>query len=368
MKFCFLSLMNGSYWGGSEELWFRLSLWMAREKNEVTVICYDWEQKKEKLDQLRNAGAMVHLMPRKRSFFSRLTIKRILKKIDWEDQEMVLINQGGYKEVVYAPFNDLHKRMKKYILTFHNYDETENLSSARRNSLEQWMNHAAINAGAAGKIFEVIEKNFQIPCDRSQVWPNPVTIEPPLTNTNYPPISEDSVHWSVLAELDIHRKAQDLLIDVLSAPKWKERNWVLHLYGRGKDEQRLRQLIDQHQLEHKVILEGFQQDIPRILQQTHVLIQCTRIDAMPLSVVEAMAMSRPCLVSSVGEMPAWIENGINGWVCDNIAMETLDRSLEQCWNDRNKWEQMGVKAYERFREKYPIPYEEEIFSRLRSIS
>ena len=70
--------------------------------------------------------------------------------------------------MVYAPFNDLYKKMKKYILTFHNYDETEILSYTRRNSLEQWMSHAAINAGAAARIFEVIEKNFQIRCDHTK--------------------------------------------------------------------------------------------------------------------------------------------------------------------------------------------------------
>lgn len=368
MKICFLSLMNGSHWGGSEELWYRVALWMARHEHQVTVVCYDWEEKKEKLDQLRHYGAVLHLLPRKRSLFSQWSLKKKINNINWEDQELVLVNQGGYKEVVYPPFEDLYKRLKKYILAFHNYDETEKLSPKRITSLTHWMTNASLNVGAATRIFEVIENNFGISRQATQVWPNPVTVEPPATFTPYPSLENGHYHWSVLAELDIHRKAQDLLIDVLSADKWKQRNWKLHLYGRGKDEQVLRNRIAQYRLEGKIILEGYQKNIINILQHTHILIQCTRIDAMPLSVVEAMSLSRPCLVSKVGEMPAWVENGRNGWTCETLSADMLDRTLEQCWNDRDQWEEKGRAAFETFKEKYPLPYEENIFERLRSIS
>jgi glycosyltransferase involved in cell wall biosynthesis len=171
----------------------------------------------------------------------------------------------------------------------------------------------------------------------------------------------------VLAELDIRRKAQDLLIETLSADKWKQRNWTLHLYGRGKDEQKLRELIAHHRLEGKIILEGFQKNVKQILEDTHLLVQCTRIDAMPLSVVEAMAMSRPCLVSATGEMPSWIVNGKNGWVCDALTIPQLDLTLEKCWNEQEQWEAMGKTAFAVFKQKYPLPYEEELFDRFKSI-
>ena len=36
----FLSVMNGSAWGGSEEQWFRLALWMAKKKyDELNYSC-----------------------------------------------------------------------------------------------------------------------------------------------------------------------------------------------------------------------------------------------------------------------------------------------------------------------------------------
>lgn len=368
MKICFFSLMNGSHWGGSEELWYRVALWMAEHGHEVGVVCYDWKAKNEKLDSLRNAGAFIHLLPAKRSLFSQWALKKKIRNIKWEEQDLVFVNQGGYKEVVYSPFQHLYKRMKKYILAFHNYNETEKLSSRKIASLSQWMANAYLNAGAARRIFEVIKNNFGISNQHTEVWPNPVTIIPPASLTPYPLVKDGHYHWSVLAELDIHRKAQDLLIDVLSADKWKERNWKLHLYGRGKDEQALRNRIAQYQLEGKIILEGYQKDIANILQQTHVLIQCTRIDAMPLSVVEAMAYSRPCIVSKVGDMPAWVVNGENGWVCESVSAETLDQTLELCWNEREQWEEKGKLAFETFKEKYPIPYEETIYQRFRSIS
>ncbi len=360
--------MNGSYWGGSEELWFRMALWLAKQKQEVIVACYDWEGKKDKLDQLRAFGVTVHLLPRKKSLLSPFELKKVINNIPWEGYDLVFVNQGGYKEVVYPPFDQLYTRLKKYILAFHNYDEMEILSANRVNSLQQWMSKASLNVGAAGKIFEVLENNFGISSEKKQVWPNPVTIDLPTSFISFPELKNGCFHWSVLAELDLHRKAQDLLIETLSSEKWSQRNWILHLYGRGKDEQRIHEMIDHYHMGEKIKLEGFQKNVKQILQNTHVLIQCTRIDAMPLSVAEAMSMSRPCLVSNVGEMPAWIENGKNGWVCDELTNIEMDRVLEKCWNDRENWEEMGRNAFNTFRQKYPIPYEEELFNRLRSIS
>ena len=368
MKICFLSLMNGSHWGGSEELWFRMGLWLAKQKQEVSVACYEWEGKKDRLDQLRAFGVTIHLLPRKKTLFSPFALKKAINTIPWEDYDLVFVNQGGYKEVVYPPFDQLYARMNKYILAFHNYDETETLSEKRVVSLQQWISNASLNVGAAGKIFDVLENNFGIHTEKKQVWPNPVTIDLPNSYSPFPGLINGCFHWSVLAELDLHRKAQDLLIETLASEKWRQRNWILHLYGRGKDELKIQKLIIDNHLEEKIILEGFQKNIKQVLEQTHVLIQCTRIDAMPLSVVEAMAMSRPCLVTNIGEMPAWVENGKNGWVCNELTIAELDSMLEKCWNDRENWEEMGRNAFDTFRKKYPIPYEEELFNRFRSIS
>jgi glycosyltransferase involved in cell wall biosynthesis len=170
----------------------------------------------------------------------------------------------------------------------------------------------------------------------------------------------NSCIWIMLAELDTARKAQDILINTLSSAKWKARNWELHLYGKGKDKGMLEKLISESGLQNKVLLQGFTSNIKQTLQDCHLLLQCTRIDAMPLSVVEAMSMARPCVVSKVGDMPVWVEDNITGFVCNDITEQGIDETLENCWQQKDNWDAMGKKAFETFTKKYPQPYEEKI--------
>ncbi len=62
----FFSLMNGSAWGGSEELWYKTALWMCSNGYEVGICCYDWEEKKNKLPVLQNKGCTLYLLAEKK--------------------------------------------------------------------------------------------------------------------------------------------------------------------------------------------------------------------------------------------------------------------------------------------------------------
>jgi len=74
---------------------------------------------------------------------------------------------------------------------------------------------------------------------------------------------------------------------------------------------------------------------------------------MPISVTEALAMSRPVIASDVGDMPLWINEGINGWIAKKACIEEIDRVLENAWQQRNKLEEMGRESYKIFKQKYP---------------
>ena len=242
----------------------------------------------------------------------------------------------------------------------HNYNENAVLSFQKQKLLQQWTSGAQMNFGATEKIFEVIERNFSISIEKKQTLINPITFQPDVQANPYPAVADDTCIWVMLAELDTSRKAQDILIKTLSAPKWKARNWQLHLYGKGKDNDKLEQLIIELGLQNNVFLKGFTTNIKQTLIDCHLLLQCTLIDAMPLSVVEAMATGRPCVVSKVGDMPAWVEDNENGFVCPAIAVEGVDEALENCWQQKNNWAAMGKNAFETFIKKYPQPYEEKI--------
>ena len=112
---------------------------------------------------------------------------------------------------------------------------------------------------------------------------------------------------------------------------------------------------------------GLLKNVKEVLTNSHVLLQLTHIDAMPISVTEALAMSRAVIASDVGDMPLWINEGVNGWIAEKVCIEEIDRVLENAWQQRNKLEEMGKESYKIFKQKYP-EHPVEYFLNLASIS
>jgi glycosyltransferase involved in cell wall biosynthesis len=352
----FISLMNSTAWGGSEEIWYKSALHLAVRNQNVGVCCFNWEGKEEKLQQLQNAGCKLYLLPGKsetKSLWGKYKLNEALYSIPFSDYKKAIVNQGGWKDVAHGPFKKLYQKLPSYILIFHNYDMLEKLQGNKKKSLHNWVQNAQKNIGDADRIFSVIKNTCNLDIPRNHVLFNPVTIQLPDCETPFTSPAENRLELTVLAELDVKRKAQDVLIQALSVEKWKNRNFMLNIYGNGKDKQILEKLITDTGLSSKIFLNGFTKEVKEVLTNSHVLLQLTHIDAMPISVTEALAMSRAVIASDVGDMPLWIKEGVNGWIAGKVCVEEIDRVLENAWQNRNKLEEMGKESYRIFRQKYP---------------
>ena len=219
-------------------------------------------------------------------------------------------------------------------------------------SLQNWIGHAQVNLAASEKIFKTITENLGIKIPNQKIFINPVTFQPPEQPLPYLSI-QNKIVMVMLATLDTKRKAQDILIQTLSKEKWKQRNWELHLYGTGDDYVQLENIILTHNLQSKVFLKGFTNTVKDVIASSHLVLQVTHKDAMPISVMEAMAIGRPVIVSNVGDMPAWIKHNENGWIVNKTDIDAIDETLEMAWSNKNQWELMGEKAFEVFHNRYP---------------
>jgi glycosyltransferase involved in cell wall biosynthesis len=359
----FLSLMNGDAWGGSEELWFQAALYAARNGYRVGCAFYDWPQKQSRITQLRQAGCELYLFPNKgrekRTFLERMQYKLTKRKVRWYSAklpfsayDLTVINQG-YLEVVDHYWKGLFNYIDNYVLLYHNFNENDTIKRRKRPLLKKWVLQAKRNLFASERTKTFLENQLSIFVPNVGTLINPLTFPAPDKPTPFPPVQDGAFVFIMLAALDVHRKAQDNLVKALSAEKWKERNWKLFLYGGGQSKPVLEQLISDGGLQNKIILKGHTNDAKKALSEAHVLLQLTHIDAMPLSVIEALAIARPVAVSDVGDMPKWVNEGKNGWVSSNASVEAIDQTLEKCWQDRLKWEEMGQYSYQVFRQKFP---------------
>lgn len=367
--------MNGAAWGGSEELWYKTALYLANNGAKTGCAVYAWPQKEERLKGLESAGCAVYRFPQRdksgnkamkllKKIRHQKSLQRIVDALPLTDYETIVINLGGF-EIYAAQWKNLYKRLSRYALVFHNYNETHLFSLRQKRILRAWIQNASVNLFAAAPIKKMLERALNLQLNNGAVFINPITFAPPAQAIPFPPPPNGTYVFAVFAALDVSRKAQDKLINVLSTRQWKQRPWQLRLYGEGGDKALLQKLIDDAGLQTKVFLKGHTGNVAGAMRESHLVLQLTAVDAMPLSVMEAMAVGRPLAVTRIGDMPAWVHEEENGWVC-NSDEESINACLEKAWQRRDEWEAMGLRSFQIFRQRFPVQTEEAFLERLRS--
>jgi glycosyltransferase involved in cell wall biosynthesis len=360
--------MNGAAWGGSEELWFQTALYAAEHNYKVGCAFYEWPQKKDRIERLKNAGCEIYLFSNKgkekRTLIERLQhkitkrkVKKYAQTLPLSQYDITVINLG-HLEIISHYWKDFHKHVKDYALLFHVHNEQDYVKTKRKNLLKKWVLNARHNLFASVRTKIFLENQLAIEVPNAGILINPITFKAPEECPPYAPLNNGNYLFIMLAALDVKRKAQDNLVKALSSTQWKKRNWQLYLYGSGESEQQLKRLVEETKLSGKIILKGHSNDVKGALTEAHLLLQMTHIDAMPLAVVEALAMAKPLVVSDVGDMPEWVTENVSGWISDNASVESINAALEKSWQNRDNWEKMGKISYQIFKEKFPeIPEE-----------
>jgi glycosyltransferase involved in cell wall biosynthesis len=373
----FISLMNGAAWGGSEELWYKTVLHALEKGNKVACVVYHWPAKENKMKVLSDAGAAVIYLPNKGidtkgiigkiqyKITKKILLKRAIAKLPVDRYGLVVFNLGAF-EIIRPLWRDFYKRLNKYFLLFHNYNEHESFNQQEKEALSSWLMKSSKNLFASKKIREVLERKLDVQILNAEILLNPITFLPPENIQPYPTLKNGNYSFIMLAALEVYRKAQDKLIEVMSSRKWRERNWTLELYGEGKDKDYLSDLIEKFKTRDKIFLKGHSGNIKTVLQNAHLVLQLTHLDAMPLAVVEAMAMSRPLVVTDVGDMPEWVHTEVNGWVSKDSSADEIDKTLEKAWQQKERWEQMGKESFKIFSLKFPEKPEQILWEKIKN--
>lgn len=372
----FISLMSASPWGGSEELWYKTAMLAITRGWKTGCAVYHWPQKEIRLKEFADRGGEIIYFPNKgrnkktlaeriQNKISKIRIKQVINSLPLANYDIVVLNMGAF-EITMPAWRNFFRQMEKYIVLYHNYREGEIFTGVKKLAVQNFSHHARMNLFASRRIKEVLEEKSGIMINRAGILLNPISFLPPTQPHTYPSTA-NGYRFVMLAALETGRKAQDELINALAAEKWRRRNWTLHLYGEGKDKEKLNSLINMQKLQDRVFLEGQTTDVKTVLENAHILLQLTHQDAMPLSVVEAMAMARPVAATGIGDMPYWVKDGNNGWISRNATAAEIDITLEKAWQEREDWKSYGESSFRIFKEKFPLSVEEDLLEKIRSL-
>ncbi len=121
----------------------------------------------------------------------------------------------------------------------------------------------------------------------------------------------------------------------------------------GKGGKRWEPLIEKLNLKDRVILTGFRTDVDKILSVLDIYVLPSRQEALGTSILEAMSMGLPVVVSNVGGIPEAVTPGAGIMVPPNNANK-LAEELILLINNKEGRKLMGMKARKRIQEIFSL--------------
>jgi glycosyltransferase involved in cell wall biosynthesis len=124
--------------------------------------------------------------------------------------------------------------------------------------------------------------------------------------------------------------------------------------GDGKLKAEIDGQIGQLNLENNVQLLGFRKDVQELLRVIDVFVLSSISEGLPLSVVEAMASSKPVVATNVGGLSELVISGENGFLVPARSPEALAEKILVLLKNRDLRESMGKKGREIAQNKFSL--------------
>ena len=144
----------------------------------------------------------------------------------------------------------------------------------------------------------------------------PTVIYNPLTLKSGIPSQGNSKRFLTVGRFTPLHKGIDLLIEAFHLFAQKDHDWMLDIVGEGKEEPKYRALISKYELEDRITIHPFTNQIQDYYSNAQVYVLSSRWEGMPLVLVEAMSHRLPIVTSDLpvcqeilGDFGLYFENG-----------------------------------------------------------
>lgn len=143
----------------------------------------------------------------------------------------------------------------------------------------------------------------------------------------------------------VPQKGFDLLIK--TAPKIIEKHpdWVIKIFGKGRDHEYLRDLIIENGVEKNVFLMGPSKKIEKEMQESEIYVLSSRYEGFGMVIVEAMDVRLPVVSFDCPEGPREIiTNEKDGILVETENLDELANQINRLIEDRELRESLAVNA------------------------
>lgn len=187
-------------------------------------------------------------------------------------------------------------------------------------------------------------------------FPRKVVINNPLP---FDPIKEVPVNRRkailCVGRFDVWEvKGFDIMIEVFSRLSPKYPDWILEFAGTGSEESvsYIIDLVEQNGLTNQVKFYGQLSDIKSLYQQVQIFALSSRVEGMPMCLMEAMSQGCACVAFEVGgASQEMLENGVSGYCINDGDITGFEQALAKLISDGslvNEISNNAMRASEKF--------------------
>ncbi|MES2467143.1 MAG: glycosyltransferase family 4 protein [Verrucomicrobiota bacterium] len=355
MKILFISTMGASPWGGSEVLWYQSAMELAQLGHQVHVSVKHWANPAPALQILREQGCRVHERKTNRildavhrrlgrypaSYHAEQALRTLAP-------DLAVISSGCLGEEIWL--QACHTSGVPCAVVTQAVSESHWFPDEGAQEMADWHQKAAACFFVSERNLKLAETILATGLPNARVIRNPFNVRYDAV-CDYP-AEEPALRMACVARLEPASKGQDLLLEVLSLPKWRERNLEVSFYGNGVNGKVLQALARRFDLQ-SVSFPGHTANIEEIWNHHHLLILPSRFEGLPLALVEAMLCGRAAVVTDVAGNVEMVDDNETGFVAAAPTVALLDEAMERAWHRRADWAAMGAEAARRVRLRVP---------------
>jgi glycosyltransferase involved in cell wall biosynthesis len=360
MKFAFYSCMSGVNWGGSETLWSLAAIRLLEQGHQVGVNFKWWPHQSPHLTQLEQNGAKVWLREKRnrgKVSSSLLGGWRILRpsdgtNLDWLSRsrpDLLLITVGYHPDRVLIA-NQCRRLGIPYAINLQCASSSVFINSHRLQEFREAYRNAARVFVVSEENLEKLEANLALKLDNVELVSNPFLVSW-QTEASWP--AEAELKLACVGRIHFASKGQDLLVQALRRPHWKDRAIKIAFVGKNQgNEEQLRDLIQMYGVQDKFVFDGFSDQIEDVWNRHHGLVLPSRYEGAALVVTEAMLCHRMVVCTDTGRNRELVDDNKTGFLATAPTVDGIDEALDRAWQARERWRAMGLQAGQDIRSRY----------------
>jgi glycosyltransferase involved in cell wall biosynthesis len=374
VKFGFYSCMSGVPWGGSEELWYRTARRLQEQQHQVGVNFKWWPKAAFQLEELERHGASVWFRDRPLTFWENQkqrfsAIRGSTRTTSWIEEtspDAVLVTLGYHPDRIPVADECIAAGVP-YAINVQSASNFFFIHSDTIDTYRRWYSEAKRVYFVSKENQHKVETNLAMKLTNAEIVDNPFNVS---RDNNVPwPWDNGVFRLACVGRIHFQSKGQDLVVDVMSLPKWRDRPIEITFYGKDQgNEKQLVDLIRMHGLEHKLRLGGFLSEVEDIWRDNHALLLPSRYEGAALVVVESMLCNRIAITTETGRNSELLCPGKTGFIAPYATIDLLDQAMEEAWAKREQWQELGEEAGKSIREKYSVDPIAEFANRLISLT